>query len=194
MAIFSSFDFWVPLLIVAVLAAAFFGGFRVRIFLLVLAVSVGVCDGVVSKTLKRVVNRPRPAQTLGGVRQVDLARARPRFLAAWRPLVVRTEARPAGGAAGRSFPSSHVANMMTAALVMLLFFPRRGWLALPVAGLVGYSRVYTGAHWPSDVVASLFLGAGLGTLAVLAAELAWRSGAPRWWPAAGRLHPSLLAA
>lgn len=195
MAVFSSLDFWLPLLVLGGLALAILGGFRGRAFLLTALLSTALSDGVIGNSLKRLVHRPRPAQAIGGVRQIDLARARPRLLAVLEPVRVLKGASPTGDdERGRSFPSSHTTNTFAAALVAALFFPRRGWVALIFAALVAYSRIYTGSHWPSDIAASIFLGAGIGLLTVVLAEIAWHLGARRWWSEEWRRHPSLLPA
>jgi membrane-associated phospholipid phosphatase len=195
MAIFSSFDFWTPFLLLGVLCLAWRGGFRGRAFLLAAALSAGLSDGAISNPLKRLVNRPRPPQVLGGIRQVDLAKARPRFRAVLQPPVVKEKVFPEPGTGeGRSFPSSHTANTMAVAMAALLFFPRRAWPGVLFALLVAWSRIYTGSHWPSDIAASLFLGAGVGLLSVAALEFAWRACGDRWWPLAWQRHPTLLPA
>jgi diacylglycerol kinase family enzyme len=68
-----------------------------------------------------------------------------------------------------SFPSGHSASAAAFAVGASIEAP---WLALPVgalAGAVAFSRVYTGVHFPSDVVAGVALGAtvaGIGAVAV----------------------------
>jgi membrane-associated phospholipid phosphatase len=77
---------------------------------------------------------------------------------------------------GFSFPSGHaVAGAATAvALVLVLLQPgpmRRRWelAAVAFAFVMAMSRVYLNAHWFSDVVAGVLLGAGvaLGTAGVV---------------------------
>ena len=61
-----------------------------------------------------------------------------------------------------SFPSGHVARDTFLLLVV------HGWPRVAVAlglVLVAASRVYTGQHWPSDVLGGLLLGAGIAWLA-----------------------------
>jgi undecaprenyl-diphosphatase len=169
MAIMSSLDWWLPLLIVAVVAAAWRGSFRVRAFLIVALLTVGVADGVVSN--------PRPADAMAGVRQVDLGKGSPRMLATFKKLKVRISPEPKKEPTqGRSFPSSHTVNVTAIATVATLFFRRRGWLAFIPALLVAYSRVYTGSHWPSDVAGSMVLGVVTGLGCVVLADWVWR----RW--------------
>ncbi|MBC7725138.1 MAG: phosphatase PAP2 family protein [Burkholderiaceae bacterium] len=65
-----------------------------------------------------------------------------------------------------SFPSGHVANAATMAVV-LGFIAHRAWVW--VAGVVYtvlmmLSRTYLGAHWLSDTVGGLVLGAGVAVL------------------------------
>ena len=196
MALVSSFPAWLPLLVLAGVAALWRGGFRARAFIVVAGLIVGINDGVVAKSVKRLADRPRPHQVLAGVRVLDLAKARPRLLAVAQPVKVKFS-KPAGGPEqvdGRSFPSSHCMNTISFALVAAAFYRRRGWLAFGPALLVAYSRVYVGAHWPSDIVISIFFALGTTLLLLAVCALLWRRLAPRFFPQLHAAHPSLFAA
>ena len=68
-----------------------------------------------------------------------------------------------------SFPSGHSASAAAFATGVALERPRIGAAIAPVALGVAYSRMHTGAHWLSDVVGGLALGAavaGVGALVV----------------------------
>lgn len=65
-------------------------------------------------------------------------------------------------AQGYSFPSGHSANAVTAYGSLAAHEKKRKWLwalaiALPI--LVGFSRVFVGAHFPTDVLCGWLLGA-----------------------------------
>lgn len=194
MAVASSWDFWWPFLVVAGGAVLVRGGFHARAMVLVAALAVGVTDGIVVDTLKEIVGRPRPHEVLVGARTLDLAKARPRFLAVGQPL--REEFSQPGICPphGNSFPSGHAANNFALATVLALFYRRWGWLAFLPASLVSYSRIYVGSHWPLDVLVSCLLGTGIALLVVAAIELGWRRWGRRWLPAWHASHPSLLSA
>ena len=196
MALMSSLPAWMPLLIIAGVLAVWRGGFRARAFVLTAGLIVGINDGVIARTMKRAVDRPRPHQVLDGVRVVDLAKATPRLLALAKPATVKLSeaADDLEKIEGRSFPSSHTMNMISAALVAACFYRRYGWLAFGPALLVSYSRVYVGSHWPSDVVTSIFLGLGATLLLLAICEMLWRRQAARFFPQLHAAHPSLFAA
>ena len=96
-------------------------------------------------------------------------------------------------ATGRSFPSGHAANNMAVATVLILFYPRRGWLYLPVSLLIAYARIYTGSHWPLDVLAGIILGIGGGWLAVKTTRFLWSRLGGKIAPALALSHPDLMA-
>ena len=76
MAVMSSFDLWLPFLILAGLLALWLGGFKARTFVICALLIVAVGDGLISNFLKKTVNRPRPSQSEAVVRVVTLRIAR----------------------------------------------------------------------------------------------------------------------
>jgi len=194
MALLSSFDAWILPLAVLVFLLLWRGGFRASALVICAAVIVGVNDGIISHSLKQLVNRPRPHQSLDDVRQVELARATPRLLGVLKPPKIKFSAAlpDLKAVAGHSFPSSHTINTISVALLVACFYRRYGWLAFVPALGVAYSRIYTGAHWPSDVCASIFLGLGATLVLLAALEWLWTKSGRRWWPRFHERHPSLI--
>jgi undecaprenyl-diphosphatase len=58
-----------------------------------------------------------------------------------------------------SFPSGHTAAAFAGAVLLQRYFPRRRGILYSVAALVGFSRIYLGAHYPGDVVTGGLVGA-----------------------------------
>ncbi len=64
-----------------------------------------------------------------------------------------------------SFPSGHTASAFGFATTVAADFPILAPPLFGLATLVAYSRVHTGVHFPSDVIAGAILGCAIGTLA-----------------------------
>jgi membrane-associated phospholipid phosphatase len=91
--------------------------------------------GVVGTVIKRTFPRPRPSV------QTEMRWGGPRFSSKYH-----------------SFPSGHVAA--STAFFGVLFLARRrvGLACLAIPILIGFSRMYIGAHYLSDVVCAAILG------------------------------------
>ena len=106
--------------------------------LVVAVIAMGVGDLLAHKVIKPRVARLRPAY-------------------AGEPVISRA---PANGM--WSFPSNHAINMGAAASVLTVAYPGGALVFAAGAALIGYSRVYVGAHYPLDVLAGFALGVGIG--------------------------------
>ncbi|MEE8808629.1 MAG: phosphatase PAP2 family protein [Lactimicrobium sp.] len=65
-----------------------------------------------------------------------------------------------------SFPSGHTLAAVIGAVIITCANHKFGWFAIPLAVLISFSRLYLFVHFPSDVLASLFLGIIIGLATV----------------------------
>jgi len=79
-------------------------------------------------------------------------------------------------AAGQAFPSDHATASFAIGFAMLVFVSRAwGLVLLALAVIIGFARVYTGLHYPGDILGSILIA----LLAVALVELAIRLVSPR---------------
>lgn len=63
----------------------------------------------------------------------------------------------------QSFPSGHTTTAFALAIALGSFFPKLRVYFVAAACLVGFSRIYVGAHYPFDVLGGAVLGVLLGS-------------------------------
>lgn len=178
MAVVSNFNlFKIPLLL-GIIAMLIWGGFRGRVFLILVLLCVGLGDMVIDGELKKVVRRPRPLEYLERVRVVDLHEVK------WSQV--------SGHPGGRSFPSGHAFNNIAIALLATVLYGRWAWLLWPWALLVSYSRVYVGSHHPSDVMISWVLALVYTWAVMKLMEWLWQRYGARLFPQLYAKHPQLI--
>jgi len=190
MAALSDSQVWQPFFVAIGISTLVFGGFKARAFVICLVISLMIA-GLVTSGLKSAVARHRPKQ-VESVRMVQLQKAYPKILTLFKKPVIRFSGSSDRTRSGPSFPSGHVVNNTIAATLLTLFYRRRGWLYWFVTLAVAYSRIYLGAHWPSDVIATVFLGIGESLFLLAVFEWIWKILGRKWTPQLFARHPSLV--
>jgi len=151
----------------AALVALWRGNRRVRTAVLVLALSAGMSDAFCSRAVKRFIQRERPCQAVVHGRPAP---------ASFPVRVVRKENCPGS----QGFPSNHAANTMAVAAAAWYLCRRRfrwAWFLLPL--IIGWTRVYLGYHYPSDVLGGWLVG---GLIAAILLRLFRKALAPSSGP------------
>jgi len=192
MAAISNSQIWKPVFVVIVLIMVVFGGFKARACIICILLSLLVAEQFTG-LLKTAFDRRRPKQ-VQVVRMVELQKTRPMFLTLFKEPEIRYSDQSDRNNSGPSFPSGHMTNNTVIAVCLTLFYRRRGALYWILTAAIGYSRIYLGAHWPSDIFATFFLAAGETLLVLAALELFWRWVTPRFVPVLYDRHPSLIVA
>ena len=127
-------------------AAMALKGRRQAVYFLILLAGMGVSD-MATNVVKKEINRVRPLNAV--------AETHHQAHGYWDqrpPDFVQTKE------SGRSYPSAHSSNSMAFAVLAMLLWPGlKKWpLLLPLT--IGYSRLYLGKHYPTDVLAGWALG------------------------------------
>lgn len=129
------------------------GGATGRMAATLLVVTIVFSDQLNSSLIKHLFDRLRPCHVLENVH-----------------LLVSC-------GSGYSFPSSHAVNNVAGATVLAFYYPKWTWAFASFAGLVAFSRIYVGVHYPSDVFAGAVVGFGCGWIVltiVRQAERLWK--------------------
>lgn len=95
--------------------------------------SLVIIDSFCGQLIKKMVERPRPFVTF-----VEVLQKSP--------------------ASGYGFVSNHAANMFGIAMYMSFFYPKWRVVWWGIAAIVGYSRIYNGVHYLTDVLCGALIG------------------------------------
>jgi len=88
-----------------------------------------------------------------------------------RPFVAHPQIHPLYVVHSSSFPAGHAATAFAGAVVLAFVVRRAAPVLLAVAALIGFSRVYVGVHYPTDVLAGAAIGAAVGGISVAVQRL-----------------------
>lgn len=125
---------WYPLWVVLTVGLLWKGGKKGRWVVLIAILSVALADQMVNQIFKPLFQRVRPCNIVDGVHL----------------LVKKTSS--------YSLPSSHAANFFAVATVFTYFYRKYQLVFWFIAGLVSYSRVAVGVHYPFDILVGAILG------------------------------------
>lgn len=120
--------FWVMLAIILIIPR------KTRKIGLTALLSMFVCFLVTNVVLKNRIARPRPYVTVSNI----------------YPLIPKPRE--------YSFPSGHACVSFASAFIYYRMMPRKyGILAVVLAGLIAFSRLYLGVHYPGDVLGGILV-------------------------------------
>lgn len=129
MPIVTNIDNWLWLLVLGWIALFIFGGRKGRLVCISAIIAVLIADNLVSYILKPFFGRTRPLV----------------------PLELAHTVSP-------SFPSNHATNVFAIAMILSWYYKRLSPVWFTGASIVGFSRIYIGVHYPSDVIGGAFTG------------------------------------
>jgi undecaprenyl-diphosphatase len=136
---------WYPFYLIAIIWMFWKYGKKAIIPLLLIAVAITLSDQITSGLMKPLFERLRPCHD---------------------PQVQERIHTVAGCGGLYGFASGHAANSFALATLLFLFFRQNSnyWILLFLwAGLVAYSRIYVGVHYPGDIVTGGLIGWLIGT-------------------------------
>ncbi|HOG75457.1 MAG TPA: phosphatase PAP2 family protein [Candidatus Marinimicrobia bacterium] len=143
----SSKSCWLIPIFIGLVLLFWLGKKRGRIATLLIILTIATADPFCARVLKPTFKRLRPSHELSDVRLLGKK----------------------GGKYG--FPSNHAANVAGSMLILAFFYRRYKYLCGGLALVVGYSRIYLGVHYPTDVLAGFVIGIGISVGWILI----WRS-------------------
>ena len=137
--------FWAPLY-VFIIAFCIIQYKKMGYYLVgVLLLTVALSDLTASRIIKPYVGRPRPCNEITLVNDI-IPRVR--------------------CGTGLSFPSAHATNHFAIAVFLISVFYSRWKAILPIgiawAGIISFSQIYVGVHYPVDVAVGTLLGTFIG--------------------------------
>ena len=159
---FMPFLSWNSLFIPSVILLAIWlvwkGGVKGRLFVAMALAVIAIGDGFICNSLKDGFGRLRPFNDI--------------------PDAIVLVGKGGSG----SMPSSHTANWFSAMTVAFLFYRQSIRFMLPMACLIGFSRVYLGVHYPGDVLVGATLGVLYASAICLGANRLWEFVGGKWFP------------
>jgi undecaprenyl-diphosphatase len=75
-----------------------------------------------------------------------------------RPFVAHQVIQLVKHEASASFPSNHAAAAFAVAASIWLWRRKDGWVWFVLAALIGFSRIWSGIHYPTDIIGGAILG------------------------------------
>lgn len=140
---------WLPLYLLIIAYIIYSYRWRSIAIIIAIIITISLADQLAAKAFKEVFERLRPSHN-------------PEIQD-----IVHLINNYKGGSYG--FVSNHAANSFSLAIFISLLFKNK-FISLGVffwAGIVSYSRIYLGVHYPGDIIGGAILGIILGSLVYL---------------------------
>ena len=124
------------------------------LFILTAAITILLADGISENIIKPLIAHARPCTTQDFIRNQDnfflnSVHCSPSF----------------------SFPSTQAVNLFALATLWAGFFGKSSWVIFVLALWTGWTRIYLGLHYPSDILGGMFIGVAMGFLGVKLSRL-----------------------